>query len=201
MSCLLTKRDPLLPRPRAARESAETSKYRIEDAKMAASSLLALPTPAGPVRRRSGSRNRRRSPRAGRRALRGELDSCSFGFARIFSRAGPRLATPGPATPQGLPTGRPTSLLGGSGFFLIATYRIIRRAPKSLHLADQATFIGIALLKRIANDRTDLNSLRNAPLRHSQRRAPSLRSQNDRYNKRTAHAQPQPSCLSATPLF
>ena len=47
---------------------------------------LALPTPVGPVRRRSGSRNRRRSPRVGRRALRGELDSCSFGSLRENSR-------------------------------------------------------------------------------------------------------------------
>ena len=76
--------------------------------------------PVGPVRRRSGSRNRRRSPRVGRRALRGELDSCSFGFARIFSRAGPRLAAPGPATPQGLPTGRSTSL---PGRFVSSTWR------------------------------------------------------------------------------
>ena len=84
--------------------------------------MIALPTPVGPVRRRSGARNRRRSPRAGRRALRGELDSCSFGFARIFSRAGPRPATPGPATPQGLPTGPLTSL---AGRFVSSTWRTV----------------------------------------------------------------------------
>ena len=39
MSCiLLVGRDPLLRRPHAARESAETSRYGIEDAKTAASS-------------------------------------------------------------------------------------------------------------------------------------------------------------------
>ena len=82
--------------------------------------MLALPTPIGPVRRRSGSRNRRRSPRVGRRPCTGTWESCSFDFARIFSRAGPRLATPGPATPQGLPRGRTTSL---AGRFVSSTWR------------------------------------------------------------------------------
>ena len=69
--------------------------------------MIALPTPVGPVRRRSGARNRRRSPRAGRRALRGELDSCSFVFSeRKFSRASDGLV-PGPAVPQALPTRPP----------------------------------------------------------------------------------------------
>ena len=48
---------------------------------------ISRPAPVGPVRRRSGSRNRRRSPRAGRRALHGQLHSCSFGPLRENSHA------------------------------------------------------------------------------------------------------------------
>ena len=138
---------------------------------------LALPTPVGPVRRRSGSRNRRRSPRAGRRALRGQLDSCSLGFSgRKFSRASDGLVL-GPAVPQALPTRPPrrVAVTWTSCSFEFAVPRVASfvRVKTSLALTKESALH----CSRTANDRTDCVTLRNA------------------------YDDIQQTCLSATPLF
>ena len=177
VSWILRDRDPLLRRSRAARESAETSRYGIEDAKMAASSndCTANSSRTCPASLRL---KKAQAHPTGRPA--GLAWSIRFVFSRllwekILARVG--RACPGASSTAGPPH---TSSSAGRCDLDFMFFRIRSAACSKLRAGQNklGSHKEIALhCSRTANDRTDCVTLRNA------------------------YDDIQQTCLSATPLF